>query len=156
MSNSINNSGSGLSEVLDKPHDGWILKQMKTKEPIPSIIIEQGTDTLRFTSRIQKIASAIGDFNIKRSFHRKGDNVFAFFYSIHGSFEHATISQIELVKELLISKFTDDFESIFFESEPTLTHSLQAKISLQNSSVYIYFEVKFGKEWTPGEEFWEV
>ena len=60
------------------------------------------------------------------------------------------------MKELLFSKFTDDYETIFFESEPTLQRALQAKISLQHSSVYIYFEIKFAKEWIPGEEFWEV
>lgn len=148
--------GQGKSEELKNPKDGWIMKQIEFGKPIPGVSAEQGIDSIRFASRINKIASAIGEFNIKRSFHRKNDGLIAFFYSIKGSFEHATIQQIALVKELLFSKFTDDYETLFFESEPTLKRALQAKISLQHSTVYIYFEVMFAKDWTPGEGFWEV
>lgn len=153
---STNFIGNGKSEELKNPKKGWILSQIKSGKPNPAISVEQGTDSIRFANKINKIASAIGEFNIKRSFHRKNDNTIAFFYSVHGSFEHTTVAQIELIKELLISKFTDDFETIFFDYQPTLTRSLQAKISLQHSAVYIYFEVKFEKEWTPDSEFWEV
>lgn len=156
MSKSTPAIGQGQIEELQNPKDGWIMKQIEFGKPIPGIKVEQGVDSIRFASKINKIASAIGDFNIKRSFHRKNDGSIAFFYSIKGSFEHATIQQIDLVKELLFSKFTDDYETIFFESEPTLQRALQAKISLQHSSVYIYFEIKFAKEWIPGEDFWEV
>jgi len=149
--------GSGELDPVENGHDSWIMKQIETGEPIPSIQVEQGmNDTIRFAHKINRIALAIGDYNLRRFFHQKSDGSIAFFYSIKGSFEHATINQIKLIKELLFAKFADDYQTIFFESAPTMQRVIEAKISLQHSTIYLYSEIRFDKPWVPSEEFQEV
>ena len=149
-------SGNGKFVPIENGKESWIVQQIESGEPIPGIKVENGLDSIRFANRTNKIAAALGEYNLKRSFHRKGDGSFAFFYSIKGSFEHATIHQLDLIKELLFAKFQDDYQTYFFESEPTLNRSLETKISLQHSTIYLYFEISFAKDWNPGEDFWEI
>ena len=152
-----NPSDGGNLKSLENAKDGWIMTQIKKDKPLPIINVSKGIDdTVRISSKINRIASAIAGYNLKRSYHRQKDGSIAFFYSVKGSFEHSTVKQLELIKELLTAKFTDDYQSLFFDSNPTLQRALEAKISLQHSTVYLYFEIKFEKEWIPGEEFWEV
>lgn len=150
--------GSGTLEQIEDPHKGWIMRQIEEGNPIPSIKVEPGVnDSIRFARKVNRIALAIGeDYHLRRYFHKKSEDVFAFFYSVKGSFEHATVNQIKLVKELLISKFSDDFETIFFDYAPLLQRMVEAKISLQHSTVYLYVEIKFGKEWIPQDGFQEI
>ena len=152
-----NTPGSGKLEPIENGHEGWIMKQIEEGQPTPSIKVEKGmNDTIRFSHKINRIALAIGDYNLRRFFHQKSDGSIAFFYSIKGSFEHATINQIKLIKELLFAKFTDDYQTIFFESAPVMQRVIEAKISLQHSTIYLYSEIRFDKPWVPSEGFLEV
>lgn len=152
-----NTPGSGTLEQIEEPHDGWIMRQIKDGKPDPGIKVEHGVnDSLRISHQINKIALAIGEYNLRRFYHQKQDGSFAFFYSIKGSFEHATIDQIKLVKELLLAKFTDDYQSLFFDYDPRMKRLIEAKISLQHSSIYLYSEIVFEKPWEPTEGFQEV
>lgn len=151
------NLGSGTSTEVQDPHeDSWALKQIREGQVIPGIKVEQGLETIRFASRINRIACAAGNFTFSRTFHRKKDGCIAFFYSIKGSFEHSTVKQLDLLKEMLYNQFSDDYQTYFFESEPFLKRTLETKVSFQYSTIYLYFEIKFGKDFLPPESFVEV
>ncbi len=148
--------GSGRSEEIADGHDGWIMRQIESGRPEPGIRVDRRMDTIRFSHRISRIASAVGDYGLKRFYHRRSDGSIAFFYSVKGSFEHVTVEQLKLIGELLCARFCDDCQTTFFEYAPILQRMLEVKVSFQHSSVYLYSELRFGREWVPSEGFREV
>ncbi len=142
---------------LNDGHGSWIMHQLESGRPLPAIRVElTPEDTIRFAHRTNRIAAAVEDYRITRSFHRHNDGKsYALFYSVKGSFEHATISEIKLIQELLLAKFEDDYQLILCEFEPILQRQLETRISFRKSAIYLYLELSFKKEFQPSADYFK-
>lgn len=110
----------------------------------------------KLQSLANRVAAKIGNYCMKKTFRRNGNGTVTFFYSVKGDFENVTINQLNIISELLQAAFEDDLVTLFNPSNPEITRVMETKMSLERSVVYLYTDLKFGTEWVPTDEFWEI
>lgn len=147
----------GKALPLDDPKGGRNWKEFSGEKLDPQVKIEvNDLDGMAIIAKNNKIASEIIDYNLERLYKRKEDGSIAFFYSFKGDFDNCTIEEINLVSELLQASFNNDYETYFQDFNPQMNKALQVKVNFERQMIYLFYELKFEKEWKANDKFKEI
>lgn len=157
MDNKEDTIHQGVSvDVTENPKDGISMKEIEEENP-QNIRHEIGDDgAMRFASKARKMAADLANLQVKRLYKVKSNGNVAFFYSLAGNLEGATVDTLNSIKDVLKSIFEGDYEICFMPSEPTMVKSLTARVDTKRNLIYIYYEMKFNRPWEPPKNFEEV
>lgn len=153
------NQSFGKMIPLEKNDEGRSMREFESREPDGrfGIHVDVDSDGIAIIAKKNMIAADLCNYNIEKLYKRKDQNgTVAFFYSLKGDLNNCTVEQINIVAELLRSVFTNDYQTYFNDSKPSMTKGLDVKVNFDRQLIYLFYELKFESEWTPGEEFKEI
>ena len=137
-----------VRKPLESPHDGHIERQIREQKVIPSVQVVPGEygNTI-VASRVSRNASAVAGIQMKKLYRRKPDGSYSFFYGLQGDMNNTPLTELNLLSEMLRAEFQNDYPLYFEDSQPVMQKTLETKLNTEHSMLYLYFEMKFEKEW---------
>lgn len=144
----------GKAEKLEDYKQGRNYQEFLGKDVDPQTQVKTNENGMAIIAK-SIVADEIA-YRIKKMYKRNSDGSVSFFYALRGGINNITISEINLMSDLINASFVNDFERCFKDFGGKVVKTLRTRVSFEKELMYMYFVMSFEKQWEPDNTFEEM